>query len=46
MARAHWISLERADALPVTERSALLRGSYELVLSKLPKRTQRELTGG
>lgn len=46
MARAHWISLDRADALPEPERDSLLRASYELVLSKLPKRTQRALTAG
>lgn len=46
MARAHWISLASADALPEAERDALLRASYGLVLSKLPKRIQRELTGG
>lgn len=46
MARAHWITLDRANALPDGERDALLRESYSLVLSKLPKRTQRELTGG
>lgn len=46
MARARWISLDRADALPEAERDALLRASYQRVLSKLPKRTQRALTDG
>jgi len=46
IARAHWISLDSPDALPEAERDALLWASYQLVLSKLPKRTQRELTGG
>ena len=46
MARAHWISLTRPDALPEAERDVLLRASYSLVLAKLPKRTQRALGGG
>lgn len=46
MARAHWISLTRPDALPVVERDALIRGSYMLVRAKLAKRVQRELGDG
>lgn len=43
MARAHGISLVNPDALRDAERDALLRASYGLVLSKLPKRTRRKL---
>ena len=43
MARAHWITLDQSDALPRDELERLLRGSYELVVAKLPKKTQREL---
>lgn len=46
MARAHWISLIRPDALPAVERDALIRGSYLLVRTKLTKRVQRELGDG
>jgi predicted DNA-binding protein (MmcQ/YjbR family) len=43
MARASWISLENADALPTGEVKRLLKQSYELVLAKLPKKTRAEL---
>jgi predicted DNA-binding protein (MmcQ/YjbR family) len=46
MARAHWISLTRPDALPRTERDALIRGSYERVRATLTKKAQRELGDG
>jgi predicted DNA-binding protein (MmcQ/YjbR family) len=46
MARAHWISLTRPDALPAAERDVLIRGSYELVRAKLPKKVQRTLCEG
>lgn len=46
MARAHWISLTRPDALSAAQRDALLRASYALVLATLPKRIQRALGGG
>jgi predicted DNA-binding protein (MmcQ/YjbR family) len=42
LARAKWISLETADALPDAEISQLVRESYELVLAKLPRKA-REL---
>ena len=42
LARAKWISLESADALPDAEISQLVRESYELVLAKLPRKA-REL---
>ena len=43
LARNHWVALESADALPVQEIKRLLRESYELVVAKLPKKTQAEL---
>lgn len=46
MARAHWISVETADALAPDELRALLRRSYELVFAKLTKTLQRQLGAG
>jgi predicted DNA-binding protein (MmcQ/YjbR family) len=43
MARAHWISLTHPDALSAAERDALIRGSYDLVVAKLPKKTRLAL---
>lgn len=43
MARAHWISLTRPDALSAAERDALIRGSYDLVVARLPKKTRLAL---
>jgi predicted DNA-binding protein (MmcQ/YjbR family) len=43
LARAHWITLQRRDALPAAELRPLLRHAYELVRARLPKRLQREL---
>jgi predicted DNA-binding protein (MmcQ/YjbR family) len=45
-ARGQWIGLERFDALPRKQLEPLLRTSYELVLSKLPKKKQAEFTSG
>ena len=42
-ARAKWVALESQDALPAAEIKKLLRKSYELVLAKLPKKTQAAL---
>ena len=44
LARAHWVALETEDALTRAEAKQLLRQSYELVLAKVPKKTQAELT--
>jgi predicted DNA-binding protein (MmcQ/YjbR family) len=41
LARASWISLESADALPDPEISQLVRKSYELVLAKLPQKARQ-----
>src|SRR5580704_2610109 len=40
LARAHWVCLERWDALPQRELEALLTLGYELCFAKLPKRTK------
>src|SRR3954463_16172608 len=44
MARNHWVTLQRDDALRDPEIKELIRGSYELVKAKLPKRTQQALS--
>jgi predicted DNA-binding protein (MmcQ/YjbR family) len=44
MARNHWVALERWDAIRRNEMEELIRESYDLVLAKLPKRTQVQLT--
>jgi predicted DNA-binding protein (MmcQ/YjbR family) len=46
MARAQWISLESEEALPRAEVERLLRQSYELVVAKLPKKTQAQIASG
>jgi predicted DNA-binding protein (MmcQ/YjbR family) len=45
MARAQWVALQGADALPAAELKKLLRQSYDLVLARLPKKTQAGLLG-
>ena len=40
LARAHWVALESEDALPAAEIKRLIGEAYELVLGKLPKKTQ------
>ncbi|MCW5982752.1 MAG: MmcQ/YjbR family DNA-binding protein [Bryobacteraceae bacterium] len=43
LARAHWVALERDDALAPAETKRLLRQAYELVLAKLPRKTRAAL---
>ena len=43
LARAHWVLVEKPGKLRANELGAFVRGSYELVRAKLPKKTQREL---
>ena len=43
MARNHWIALECWDAIRRSELQELIRESYDLVLAKLPKKTQAAL---
>jgi predicted DNA-binding protein (MmcQ/YjbR family) len=45
MARNHWVSLTRLDALPAAELRRRITESYELVKAKLPKKTVRKLAG-
>ncbi|MCK7594735.1 MmcQ/YjbR family DNA-binding protein [Pseudomarimonas salicorniae] len=44
LARAHWISLSPGHVLSDGEVEALLKGSYELVRSRLPKKLRETLT--
>ena len=43
MARNKWVKLETLDALGDRELKTLINNSYEMILSKLPKKTQAEL---
>jgi len=45
LARAHWVKLDEPSMLAPSELQALLRHAYELIVAKLPKKTQRELAG-
>jgi predicted DNA-binding protein (MmcQ/YjbR family) len=45
LARAKWVALETKDALSPDELSRLLRASYDMVVAKLPKRTQAAMSG-
>lgn len=46
LARAKWVYVDDAQALGDADAAQLLRRSYELVLAKLTKKLQRELSGG
>jgi predicted DNA-binding protein (MmcQ/YjbR family) len=43
LARAHWVALEAADALPRAEIRRLIAAGHALVVSKLPKKTRAAL---
>jgi predicted DNA-binding protein (MmcQ/YjbR family) len=43
LARYHWICLEHLEALPVDQIKTLLRGSYDMVFAKLPKKKRNEI---
>ena len=43
VARYHWVSLERWDALELREIDRLVRGSYDLVRAGLPKKVAARL---
>jgi predicted DNA-binding protein (MmcQ/YjbR family) len=45
MARNHWVSVTDMDCLRRSEIQKHIRGSYDLVLGKLPKKTQARLAG-
>lgn len=46
MARNHWVTLHRLDALEEAETENLIRESYAMVWAKLTKKLQRELNEG
>ncbi len=43
-ARYYWIALETQDALASPELERFLRGSYDMVFAKLPRKTQSALS--
>jgi predicted DNA-binding protein (MmcQ/YjbR family) len=43
LARAHWVALERLDALPEGELAAYLKRAYEIVRAGLPRKLQAAL---
>jgi predicted DNA-binding protein (MmcQ/YjbR family) len=43
MARNQWVALETREALQKEDLAALLRESYDLVFTKLPRKTQEAL---
>ena len=45
LARAKWVQVQPAAQLSDAQAAALLRRSHALVLAKLPRRQQREITG-
>ena len=45
MARNKWVMLERLDALRDSELKVLIKDSYGMIFSNLPKKTQAELSG-
>jgi predicted DNA-binding protein (MmcQ/YjbR family) len=40
LARAQWVALQARDALPPDELARLLRESYDMVFTKLPKKAR------
>ncbi|HYG12260.1 MAG TPA: MmcQ/YjbR family DNA-binding protein [Pyrinomonadaceae bacterium] len=46
MARIHWVTLHRLDALEEAETESLIRESYEMVWAKLTKKLRAELEAG
>jgi predicted DNA-binding protein (MmcQ/YjbR family) len=44
LARAKWVALETREAIPANELRELLREAYDLVVAKLPRKTQAGLT--
>jgi predicted DNA-binding protein (MmcQ/YjbR family) len=43
LARAQWVALETKEAIAPDELAALLREAYDIVASKLPKKTRETL---
>lgn len=46
MARNHWVTLHRLDALEAQETESLIRESYRMVWAKLTKKLRAELEEG
>jgi predicted DNA-binding protein (MmcQ/YjbR family) len=46
LARAHWVQVQRADAIGRLQMRALLDDSHARVLARLPRRTQMAIAGG
>ncbi len=44
VARYHWVTIERLDAVTPDELKDLIRNSYRLVRDKLPKKTLSKMT--
>jgi len=44
LARAKWIAIETAETLPQSEVAALLKKSYDLVVARLSRATQKSLS--
>ena len=44
MARNHWVAMLEIDALRQPEIKELIQESYQMILAKLPKKTQSELS--
>lgn len=45
LARVKWVMVKDLKALPLAEIKALVARSHELVLQRLPKKLQRDITG-
>jgi predicted DNA-binding protein (MmcQ/YjbR family) len=45
-AKRHWVRVSDLDALPAAELERRVRHSYDLVVAKLPKKTQAALSLG
>ena len=44
VARYHWVTVQKADALKSDELKDLIKNSYRMVLEKLPKALQKQLS--
>ena len=44
MAKNHWVAMVELDALRQPEIKELIQESYQMILAKLPKKTQSELS--
>ena len=46
LARAQWVALQTRDAIGGEELAGLLRESYEMILTKLPKKMREGISSG